>query len=294
MVTDYEDRKFLTPSEIGERAEAAVLAALAAAGREVLIPFGQHRFDFAYEDAGRLVKVQCKTGIYRRGVISFRTHSVSRSGQLRDYRNDDIDFFCVYCHERREVYMVPVADVPFRRGSLRVEPTRNRQKNRIRHAARYLLSIQGHLVGMAHPPGAVLHRRSSILTDIDTWPTLPGMEATIEAPTTQLPVLCCAPLAAETITDDEADATAALFKALSDPHRVKILNLLATSGEAVCVCDINDAVGLSQPTVSFHLKKLASAGLLTREQRGTWAYYSIDPTAMNTLSNVVQLKEGAR
>ncbi len=107
-----------------------------------------------------------------------------------------------------------------------------------------------------------------------------------------LPVLCCAPLAGPTISEDEAHATAELFKALSDPHRVKIVNLLATASEPVCVCDINAQVDLSQPTISFHLKKLAGAGLLTRAQRGTWAYYSLDDNAMKKLASVVQTAKG--
>ena len=109
-----------------------------------------------------------------------------------------------------------------------------------------------------------------------------------------LPVLCCAPLASPGISEDEAQATAELFKALADPHRVKIVNLLATAGEPVCVCDINEEVDLAQPTISFHLKKLAAAGLLTREQRGTWAYYALDPSAMKKLATVVQLGKGTR
>src|SRR5581483_1912669 len=99
-----------------------------------------------------------------------------------------------------------------------------------------------------------------------------------------LPVIeCCKPLAAAALSDDEADATARLFKALSDPARVKIVNLLATSDDPVCVCELIPAIGLSQPTVSHHLKKLTAAGLLEREQRGVWAYYSIDRAAAERL-----------
>ena len=94
---------------------------------------------------------------------------------------------------------------------------------------------------------------------------------------------CCVPTAADDMTSDEAKATiASLFKALGDPHRVRIVNLLATAREAVCVCDLTDFLGLSQPTVSHHMRKLVDAGLLAREQRGVWAYYSSprrDPTA---------------
>lgn len=120
------------------------------------------------------------------------------------------------------------------------------------------------------------------------------MQQTLPMPLAELPVMCCAPVTEAAISDDEAAATAAVFKALADPHRVKIVNLLANAGEPVCVCDINAAVGLSQPTVSFHLKKLTATGLLTREQRGTWAYYSVDPQAMTTLSGIVQIKEPVR
>ena len=103
----------------------------------------------------------------------------------------------------------------------------------------------------------------------------------------QMPVACCSPLTAPRIDDTSVQATATLFKALGDPHRVRIVNLLANQDGAVCVCDITAHLGLSQSTVSFHLKKLVNAGLLTRDQRGTWAYYSIDPKAMATLREVV-------
>jgi len=71
---------------------------------------------------------------------------------------------------------------------------------------------------------------------------------------------------------------------------VKIVNLLATSDEPVCVCELVPALGLSQPTVSHHLKKLTEAGLLSREQRGVWAYFSIDPDAAARLRALADLK----
>ena len=95
------------------------------------------------------------------------------------------------------------------------------------------------------------------------------------------------------ITEGEAGTLATVFKALSDPNRVRILNLLANSNEAVCVCEFEPELGLSQGTVSFHLKKLLDAGLLRREQRGTWAYYSLEPRALKRLSTVFDMK-GAR
>ena len=108
-----------------------------------------------------------------------------------------------------------------------------------------------------------------------------------------LPVACCAPLAAPRQSEDEVEATAALFKALADPHRIRIVNLLANAGEPVCVCEITPVLGLSQPTTSFHLKKLMAIGLISREQRGTWAYYSIDRTALARLDSVFDLEQGA-
>src|SRR2546430_9268437 len=101
---------------------------------------------------------------------------------------------------------------------------------------------------------------------------------------------CCAPLAAPVLSDDEADATAAVFRALSDPARVRIVNVLATSGEPVCVCNLIEPLGLSQPTVSHHLKRLVDAGLLEREQRGRWAYFSLKRGAVEKLAAVVDMK----
>lgn len=92
------------------------------------------------------------------------------------------------------------------------------------------------------------------------------------------------------LSDVQAAATADVFKALADPARVRIVNVLATSGEPVCVCHLIEPLGLSQPTVSHHLKRLTDAGLLDREQRGKWAYFSLRPEAMETLSAVVDVK----
>lgn len=104
------------------------------------------------------------------------------------------------------------------------------------------------------------------------------------------PVSCCAPLAAPALSDEEADATAAIFRALADPARVRIINCLATSDEPVCVCELIEPLGLGQPTVSHHLKKLVEAGLLEREQRGRWAYFTVRPEAARRLSALVDLK----
>jgi len=103
------------------------------------------------------------------------------------------------------------------------------------------------------------------------------------------PVACCAPVGDGGLSDAEAAATADLFKALADPARVRILNVLATQTDAVCGCDLEAPLGLSQPTASFHLKKLHDAGVLDREKRGVWVYYSLNPEATRRLSGVLRL-----
>jgi ArsR family transcriptional regulator, arsenate/arsenite/antimonite-responsive transcriptional repressor len=103
---------------------------------------------------------------------------------------------------------------------------------------------------------------------------------------------CCRPLGQSGLTETEAEATAVLFKALGDPARVKLVNLLAQSDEPVCACYLVEPLGLSQPTVSHHLKKLTAAGLLDREQRGVWAFYSVNREAMARVAGLVQLNGG--
>jgi ArsR family transcriptional regulator len=113
----------------------------------------------------------------------------------------------------------------------------------------------------------------------------------VDMSTTALPLVsCCAPLSASALSDAEAEQTAQLFKALGDPARVRLVNLLAT-GEAICVCELVEPLGLSQPTVSHHLKKLHDVGLLHREQRGKWAYYSLNRETAGRLAAIVDLQE---
>ena len=104
-----------------------------------------------------------------------------------------------------------------------------------------------------------------------------------------LPVIqCCAPLGGEALSDAEAVQIEQVFKALADRHRVKILNrLLAADGEAVCVCDLEDLLGLKQPTVSYHLKQLLTAGIVTREKRGSYAYFSLAPEALERVRELL-------
>ncbi len=94
-------------------------------------------------------------------------------------------------------------------------------------------------------------------------------------------VVCCTPLVRQAMTMDEAASVAPLMKALADPVRLRLLSLVAShaDGEA-CVCDLNDAFDLSQPTISHHLKVLHDAGLLDRTKRGVWVYYRVNPQAL--------------
>lgn len=99
---------------------------------------------------------------------------------------------------------------------------------------------------------------------------------------------CCAPRSANALSDDEAQRLASVFKALGDPTRVKLLSLIvAGEGGEACVCDLTEPVGLSQGTVSHHMKLLTDAGLVTREQRGKWAYFAIAEGALEAAASAL-------
>ena len=96
---------------------------------------------------------------------------------------------------------------------------------------------------------------------------------------------CCNPLSGPTLTAKDADRTARTLKALADPTRLRLLSIIAAhDGGEACVCDLTEPVGLSQPTVSHHLKVLTEAGFVTREKRGVWAYYTLVPGAVEDLT----------
>lgn len=99
---------------------------------------------------------------------------------------------------------------------------------------------------------------------------------------------CCSPLVRPTLSAGQAIELERLFKALADRHRVRILNLLAGAEDAVCVCKLMPALGLAQPTVSYHLKLLMEAGLLERERRGRFAYYRIAAGALDRLGELMR------
>jgi len=109
-----------------------------------------------------------------------------------------------------------------------------------------------------------------------------------DRPALPLAGTCCAPLLREPITADQAAGLARMLKALADPARLRLVSLVAAcdDGEA-CVCDLTGPLGLTQPTISHHLKVLVEAGIFTRDKRGVWAYYALVPEALNALSAVL-------
>ncbi len=100
---------------------------------------------------------------------------------------------------------------------------------------------------------------------------------------------CCAPVFGGDLSGEEAGRLAALLKVVADPARLRMLNIIAATGE-VCGCDLEEPLGLSQPTVSHHLKVLTEAGLLTREKRGRWAYHRIVPARLAELAEALAVE----
>jgi len=118
------------------------------------------------------------------------------------------------------------------------------------------------------------------------------MSKSAPVPVEGLPVLdladCCSPIRREVIEPDAAATLAEAFKALADPTRLQLLNLIATAdGGEACACDLVEPVAKSQPTVSHHLKVLREAGLVASEKRGTWVWYSVVPSRLEELRRVL-------
>jgi len=100
---------------------------------------------------------------------------------------------------------------------------------------------------------------------------------------------CCPPVTERPFTAEEAETAARMFKALGDPVRLRLFTAVAShEGGEACVCDISD-VGVSQPTVSHHLKKLKDAGLLSSERRGTWVYYRVEPSVLAAMGALLTI-----
>ncbi|MFD9033529.1 ArsR/SmtB family transcription factor [Streptomyces sp. NPDC059567] len=101
--------------------------------------------------------------------------------------------------------------------------------------------------------------------------------------------VCCSPMVREPLGEESAVDLARMFKALSDPVRLRLLSLIAShEGGEACVCDLTGPFDVSQPTISHHLKVLREAGLVGSERRGTWVYYWVLPTALARLSSLLQ------
>jgi len=95
---------------------------------------------------------------------------------------------------------------------------------------------------------------------------------------------CCPAVMSDPLGDDDAERLAGALRVLAEPARLRLLSLIsATSAGESCVCDLTEPLGLSQPTVSHHLKVLAEAGLVQREQRGRWAYFRVNPEPLELL-----------
>jgi ArsR family transcriptional regulator len=110
--------------------------------------------------------------------------------------------------------------------------------------------------------------------------TLPMLNADLDA--------CCTPVIGSVLDIEAASRLATMFKALGDPTRVRLLSLIAAhEGGEACICDLTEPVGLSQGTVSHHMKLLADAGLVSRDQRGKWAYYRVVTPTLTSLSNAL-------
>jgi ArsR family transcriptional regulator len=127
--------------------------------------------------------------------------------------------------------------------------------------------------------------------NIDGCQYVPGIMRPVPKllPATQASTGCCAPLAEAPLSEDDAAVLAGRLKAVAEPARLRLMSLvLARPGQEACICDLTGPLGLSQPTVSHHMKVLVDAGLLTREKRGRWAYFRAVPQAFASLAQALQ------
>jgi ArsR family transcriptional regulator len=136
--------------------------------------------------------------------------------------------------------------------------------------------------------------------EIDSCQCLPHTDqvttsATVEdRPLLPLAEECCTPLLRQPITASQAADLARLLKALADPTRLRLVSMVAAhEGGEACVCELTEPLGLTQPTISHHLKILVDAGIFTRDKRGVWAYYALVPAAMDALSAVLSTTRNA-
>lgn len=113
--------------------------------------------------------------------------------------------------------------------------------------------------------------------------------ATVELLPVEDVTACCTPVTEEALDRSAAELLAKSLKAIADPTRLQLISLVAAhDGAEACVCDLQEPLGLSQPTVSHHLKVLVDAGILHREKRATWAYFSLVPGALDALAGLIR------
>jgi len=138
-------------------------------------------------------------------------------------------------------------------------------------------AVGDHDIDRAVGQGNILDRAltKSTLADLRPWERV-------------LDLGCCSPVTGQVLDQANAERMAGALKAIADPTRLRLISMVAASpsGE-VCVCDLTGPIGLSQPTVSHHLRILVDGGVLTREQRGKWAYHRLMPEALDTLGRLI-------
>lgn len=125
-------------------------------------------------------------------------------------------------------------------------------------------------------------------TFVNACAMMDDMATATAALTTNDAAACCSPLTGGVLDTAAAERLASVFKALADPARVKLVSLIAASeGGEACICDLTEPLGLSQPTVSHHMKLLVDSGLVSRDQRGKWAYYRVNVEALDRIAAAV-------
>jgi hypothetical protein len=150
------------PKTVGDRSQLAIILALDRLGYAVFVPLGENiRYDLVIDEGSRLARVQCKTGRLRGGSVRFKACSSYAHHPnpkiLKRHYVDEIDYFAVFCVETQGVYLIPIEDVQARwECALRVEPTRNSQRRKIRPATHYEIARVGFeaIGGLADRPGA--------------------------------------------------------------------------------------------------------------------------------------------
>lgn len=135
----------------------------------------------------------------------------------------------------------------------------------------------------------------SIVLDASTFVNVCAMMDVMATATASLSTgdvaACCSPLTGGVLDSAAAERLASVFKALADPARVKLVSLIAASeGGEACICDLTEPLGLRQPTVSHHMKLLVDSGLVSREQRGKWAYYRVNAEALDHIAEAVSTR----